>query len=90
VSFSFDLHSSAVFDSHMPCRSPAMPRLCRSESDLSRPRQVRGRATAGERHGMCELASAADLPVLGTVGEWQDGGKVVAGSRHGNGMVCVY
>jgi hypothetical protein len=24
-----------------------------------------------------------------TVGEWQDSGRVVAGERHGNGMVCV-
>jgi hypothetical protein len=34
-----------------PCRSPAMPRICLSESDLSRPRQVRGRVAAGWRHG---------------------------------------
>jgi hypothetical protein len=26
VSFPFDLHSAAVFDSHMPCRTHAMPR----------------------------------------------------------------
>jgi hypothetical protein len=39
------------------CRSPAMPRRCLSENDLSRPRQCRG--------------------------------KVAAGWRHGNGMVCV-
>jgi hypothetical protein len=47
-----------------------MPRICLSESDLSRPRQVRGRVTAWERHGMCELASAVqrrhvgDLPAF--------------------------
>jgi hypothetical protein len=35
-----------------------MPRICRSPSDLSRPRQGRGRGTAWERDGMCELASA--------------------------------
>jgi hypothetical protein len=33
-------------DSHIPCRSLAMPRICRSESDCSRPRQGRGRWTA--------------------------------------------
>jgi hypothetical protein len=37
-----------------PCRSPAMPRICLSESGLSRPRQVRGRLAAGSRHGVCE------------------------------------
>jgi hypothetical protein len=45
VSFPFDLHSVTVFDLHIPRRSPAMPRICRSESDLSRPRQGRGRGT---------------------------------------------
>jgi hypothetical protein len=38
VSFPFDLHSAAVFDSYMPCRNRAIPRPCRSESDFSRPR----------------------------------------------------
>jgi hypothetical protein len=38
VSFPFDLHSAAVFDSHMQCRVRAMPRPCRSESYVSRPR----------------------------------------------------
>jgi hypothetical protein len=44
------------FYSDIPCCSPAMPWICRSESDLSRPRQGRGRGTAWERHGTCELA----------------------------------
>jgi hypothetical protein len=35
-----------------------MPWICLSESDLSSPRQGRGRVTAWEQHGMCELASA--------------------------------
>jgi hypothetical protein len=30
VSFQFDLHSAAVSDSHLPCRSHALPRPCRS------------------------------------------------------------
>jgi hypothetical protein len=70
LSFPFDLHSVAVFDSHMPCCSLAMPRICHSESDLSRP-----------RHGMCELASAVqrrhvgDLPAFDIVGEWQGRGR---------------
>jgi hypothetical protein len=50
MSFPFDLHSAAVFDSHIPCRSPVMPRICLSESDRSRPWQDRGRATASWRH----------------------------------------
>jgi hypothetical protein len=45
----------------------AMPRLCRSESDFSRPRH----SAAWAWHGMCELASAVwrrhvgDLPAFG-------------------------
>jgi hypothetical protein len=50
-SFPFDLHSAAVFDSHMPCRTRAMPWPCRSESDFSRPRQ----SAAWAWHGTCEL-----------------------------------
>jgi hypothetical protein len=38
VSFLFDLHSAAVFDSHMPCRSRTTPRPCSSGSDFPRPR----------------------------------------------------
>jgi hypothetical protein len=34
VSFPFDLHSAATFDSHMSCRARAMPRPCRAESDF--------------------------------------------------------
>jgi hypothetical protein len=47
VSFPFDLHSEAVFDSHTPCRAHAMPRPYRSESDFSRPRH----SAAGALHG---------------------------------------
>jgi hypothetical protein len=42
-----------------------MPRICLSESDLSRPRQGRGRVTAWERHGMCKLASAVQRRHVG-------------------------
>jgi hypothetical protein len=62
----------------------------------------RVKAMAGSQQGngmgtaycVCELASAVqrrhvgDLPAFGTVGEWQGSGRVVAGLRHGNGMVC--
>src|SRR5215475_4062964 len=54
VTFPFDLHSAAVFDSHIPCRSPAMPRICLS-------RQGRGKVTAAnsvERY-------VGDLPAFG-------------------------
>jgi hypothetical protein len=66
-----------------------MPRICRSESDLSRPRQVRDREATLERHDMCEIASAVqrwrvgDLPAFGTVGELQGSGRVMAGERNG-------
>jgi hypothetical protein len=48
-----------------------MPRICLSESDLSRPRQGDGMGTAWECYGMCELASAiqrrhvGNLPAFG-------------------------
>jgi hypothetical protein len=40
VSFPFDLHSAAVFDSHIPCRARAMPRC--SVSDYSKTTAQRG------------------------------------------------
>jgi hypothetical protein len=46
--------------------------------------QGHGRFAAGERHGMCELASAVqrryvgDLPAFGIVGEWQGRGRGTA------------
>jgi hypothetical protein len=72
--FPFDLHSTAVFD------SPATSRICRSESDLSRPRQGRRRGTAWEQHGMCELASAVQRR---HVDENAENGRLVAEERHG-------
>jgi hypothetical protein len=80
VSFPFDLHSAAVFHSHMPCSSPAMSRICPSESDLSRSRQGRGRGTALELHCMCELASAVQRQ---HVGDNAGSGRDAAGERHG-------
>jgi hypothetical protein len=84
--FPSDLHSATVFDSHMLCRFPAMPRICRSENDLSRPRQGRGRGRASELHGMCELASENCRVVAGS---WQGCGRVVAGSWQGRGRVVA-
>jgi hypothetical protein len=99
-------------DSHIPCRSPAMPfgqgfrlRLshliytvrpclihtchavplpCHEYAVLKATSQGHGRFAAGERYGMCELASAVqrrhvdDLPAFGIVGEWQDRGRGTA------------
>jgi hypothetical protein len=73
--FPFDLHSAAVFDSHIPCQSSAMLQSFRSKSDLLRQRQGRSREPAWERHSMCELAL--------------ENGRVVVEERHGSGMVCV-
>jgi hypothetical protein len=61
VSFPFDLHSAAMFDSHMHCRARAMPILCRFESEFSRSRH----SAAWVRHGMCELASAVQIRHVG-------------------------
>jgi hypothetical protein len=49
----------------------------------------------GERHGMCELASAVqkrhvgDLPAVGTVGEWQGSGRVVVGQWQDSGRAVA-
>jgi hypothetical protein len=61
MTFPFDLHSAAVFDSHMPCRACAMPRQCRSESDFSRPRH------SAAWHGMFELTSAVQRRHMGNL-----------------------
>jgi hypothetical protein len=66
----------------MPCRSLAVPRICRTESNLSRPRH----SAAWERHGTCEIASVilrrhvGDLPAFR---EWQGRGRGTAWERHG-------
>jgi hypothetical protein len=92
VSFQFDFHSAAVFDSHMPCRSHAVPMPYHEYAVLKATFQGHATGTAWERHGMCELASAVqrrhvgDLPAFGIVGEWQGRGRFVAGSRQGTGM----
>jgi hypothetical protein len=71
-------------DSHILCRSPAMPRVHRSESDLSRPRQGRGRGK--EWYVWIGIGRpgrhVGDLTAFGTVGEWQGSGRVAAGERH--------
>jgi hypothetical protein len=82
---SFDLHSAAVFDSQIPCRSPAMPRIRRSESDLSRQRQVRGRGSAWERHCIVNLHLPSRDGMWATYprSALSENGRVVAGERHG-------
>jgi hypothetical protein len=47
------IHTCHAVPMPFPCRSPAIPRICRSKSDLWRPRQGRRRGTAWERHGVC-------------------------------------
>jgi hypothetical protein len=90
VSFPFDLHSAAVFDSGIPWGSPAMPRICRSESDLLRPWQGRGRGTAwyvSISIGRPETARGRPARVRHCrrmAGKWQGRGRVPAGSRQGN------
>jgi hypothetical protein len=65
----FDLHSAVVFDSHIPCRSHAVPLPWHEYAIMKATSQGHGRVVAGsrqgdgmvtawERHGMCELASA--------------------------------
>src|SRR5215510_10481737 len=89
VTFPFDLHSAAVFDSHIPCRSHAVPLPCHEYA-------FHGRFVAGWRHadGMrtaWEL-NVGDLTAVGAfllqcgvtgsllseAGEWQGRGRVAA------------
>jgi hypothetical protein len=63
---------------------------CHKYAVLKATSQGHGRVAAGERHGMCELASTVqirhvgDLPAFGTFGEWQGSGRIATGERHGN------
>jgi hypothetical protein len=50
VSFPLDLHSAAVFDSHMPCRTHAAPVPCHDHAVLKATSQSHGTARHG--HGM--------------------------------------
>jgi hypothetical protein len=51
----------------LPCRSPAMPRICLSESDLSRPWQVRGMvAAAGSWHVDVMFATCQLMALVAT------------------------
>jgi len=49
MSFSFDLHSAAVSDSHLPCRTHATLRPCRSS-------QGHSTARPSERRLCCAVA----------------------------------
>jgi hypothetical protein len=82
VYFPFDLHSGAVFDSHMTCRSHAVSLPYHEHAVLKATSQGHGRIATGERHGndmgkawkrhgMCKLAS--------------ENGRVVAYSWQGRG-----
>jgi hypothetical protein len=39
--------------------------------------------------GVLCLAAAAAAAAAAALGEWQGSGRIVAGSRQGNSMVCV-
>jgi hypothetical protein len=49
VSFPFDLRSTAVFDSHVSCRSYAVPLPCHEYAVLKATSQSHGRFAAGSR-----------------------------------------
>jgi len=76
VSFPFDLHSAAVFDSHIPCHAHAALLPCSDHAVLKETFQGHGTVGQGRSmgmawHGMCELTSAVerrpvgDLPAFG-------------------------
>jgi hypothetical protein len=66
---------------------------CQEYAVLKANFQSHGVFAAWERHSMCELASAVqrrhvgDLPAFSST--LSENGRVAAGERHGNGMVCV-
>jgi hypothetical protein len=77
--FPFDLHSAAVFDSHMLYRSHAVPLPCHEYAVLKATSQGHGKGAAWKRYGLCELPSTVHLPLSAL----SENGTVVAGERHG-------
>jgi hypothetical protein len=74
LSFPFDLHSAAVFDSHMPCRAYDAPLSCHNHAVLKATYKAtthRGMGATWVWHGMCVLAPGVqrwhfgDLPAFG-------------------------
>jgi hypothetical protein len=65
MSFSFDLHSEAVFDSHVPRHAHAAPQPCSDHAVLKSSYQ--GHSTARQGHGMCELTSAVERRPVGNL-----------------------
>ena len=74
MSFPFDLHNAAVFDSHMRNQLHVSPLTCSVHTVLKATSQGHGTAQQGlawAQHGMCELTSDVerrplyDLPKLG-------------------------
>ena len=76
MTFPFDLHSAAVFDSHIPCCSHAVPLPCHEYA-------FHGRFVAGSRQGDGMVYHTDFHEGHSTVGEWQGSGRVAAGERHG-------
>jgi len=85
VSLPFDLHSAAVFDSHIPCHARAALLPCPEHAVLKATSQGHGtarrvwintarhdRGTAWTRHAVCELTRHG-----------------MTGERHEHGMLCV-
>jgi hypothetical protein len=69
VSFQFDLHSAAVFDSHLPYRAHVAPVPYHDNAVLKASSQGHGTVRHGHimtRRGMCELASAVQRPHVAT------------------------
>src|SRR5215468_6476443 len=62
VTFPFDLHSAAVFDSHIPCRYHAVPLPCHEYAFHGR--FVAGSRQAGGMRTAWEL-NVGDLPAVG-------------------------
>jgi hypothetical protein len=57
VSFPCDLHSAVVFDSHIPCRSHAVPLPSHEYAFLKATSQGHGRVVAGSRQGRGRVAA---------------------------------
>ena len=98
MSFSFDLHSAAVSDSHLPCHAPTMPFFGHSTARLSldgrallcRGLEKNGMVGAWHGHSMASVNKTRPH-FVNQMGNTHS--KPLAArhgrERHGHGMLCV-
>ena len=97
VSFSFDLHSAAVSDSHLPCHAPTVPFFSRPQHSMTVlccGLEKNGIIGAWHGHSMASVNQTRQHCV-NQMGKTHSKplavrhGRGTAWARHGNGMLCV-